>query len=279
MTSFSEISTAFVAQLSGVQVTYQNQVTTVPVIPGLPEPEFTPKSYPAISVSLVLAEPDYTRRDILDDYFGYDETSFTVYKKPLPEPWNLTYQVDCFSRYEAHTNAMMEQVLRSMNRSKYLEVGTAALTSDVSEGDTEIVLDDPSGFNLGDILVLDKTVTGVLRPLTQGFFVLGTGSGGGVMVEPAAQGDFPAASSTCYKSRYELVYVTMLVNDGQDGTRPYARRTFQYEVWGNLDLESAEQVAAVAQVDLNLSVDYDRLVHLKNASPYKGGGGPGIPGM
>lgn len=267
MSSLVEISTAFLSRLAGLQVVLDNQSVNVAVIPEVPLPEFLKKNYPVFSVSLFDTEPDYVRTDTEPDLFGLDAVNFTVYRKLLPEPFNLSYQIDCYSRFSQHTMAMVEHVLREMGRPEYLEVGTATLAADVAIGATSVPLVDASAYSFGQLLVLDRSTPDILRQ-QQAFFVLAVGSDGVVTVDPPVALPFPAASTACYKARFDLTYEFMLANDGQDGGRPYSRRTLQYQVWANLDLRTAEQLRTVGEVVLNWKPDWSLIQDLAAGSPY-----------
>jgi hypothetical protein len=212
-------------------VVYQSTPTEVKVRLGFPEPEYVERGYPVIAANLVGITPAPVREDIEPETYG--RVGVDAYLKHLPDAYDFAWQVDCFSRFHSHLDQMSEHVLTQMgsrNRPGYVEIATATLSSDVSEG---------------EFIVLDRTTSVRKRTGTtlQAFRILSVGSSNVLTVEEEASFDFSVSETVCYKARFETIFDNSFFDYEQDaGGHPYYRRIHNYTVWGCLDLDTAEMV-------------------------------------
>lgn len=272
MSSLIEISAAFMQRLQGLSVVEDNQAKAVPVIAGLPVPQFQRKQYPAFSVDLAMMEPALDREDTEPDYFAKDPVAHTIREKELPQAWDLTYQVDCFSRYPQHADTLLEYAMRQIrrpDRGQYLEISPTTLLQDAFQGDQEIQLTDPSAFFLGGQIILDRRIPPDSRLQQQAFYVMGVATNGFLRLDRPLELDFPAAVTQVYKGRYDLILEgPQFTDQDQDGGVSYSRRILRATVWASLDLGTMVTRPGVSQVCVNWKPDSSLLTQLAVGSPY-----------
>ena len=235
--TLTDIVTEVLRKLAGLTVAIEGNASyPVQVVAGVPAPDFFTKVYPLFSVGIVGLLPNYERSDNLSPLFGFTGSApYTASQKTPPIPYDVSFQVDIWSRLNLHADQMTAHAALALRRSSYLEIGSRTLAVDVAEDDTTFTVSSNANIKVGDYLVLDNRIyDGVGSKQT--FIVLGVSGPDQVTVEPAANRAYAAATTLVYEARLDCFQQDGMVTDsGQDAARPYIRRTFVFSTWAYLD--------------------------------------------